>query len=385
VLEEFDGDLEIQFDEVISERSAGGLENLVRVAPRAEETQVSWKRSRITVKPKGGWRQGVVYQVRLLPGFTDLRNNRLDTAVTVIFSTGGEIPGTLLGGTVIDWEQGRGGARALVEAVLLPDSLVYFTEADSVGDFTLTAVPVGSYALFATVDQNSNGVRDSRESFDSVSVQLDSTFSHVFWTFAHDTIGPRLRSVAEVDSVTVRMELDQMPDPTIPLDGAVQMLALPDSTPVPIAEIWDQTVYDSVSAIERAIADSLARLVADSIRADSLGLDSLAVDSLAVDSIAADTAIVDTVQTVQIDTVDIQPGGVDTALAVAPDSAAADSIRLAEILALRPKLHAVWYLRLESSLIPGDSYVVVVRATNLANATTESLIRLNIAAPPDST
>lgn len=369
-LDGFDDDFEIRFNEVISERSGGGLENLVRIAPRPEETRVSWKRSRVTAKPKDGWRPGVVYHVQLLPGFADLRNNRLDTTITVIFSTGGAIPATRLDGTVIDWEGSRVAAGALVEAVLLPDSLVYYTTADSGGDFTLTAVPPGNYLLLATVDQNGNGLRDARESFDSVSERLDSTLSHVFWTFAHDTTGPRLRSVAAADSLTVRFELSQPVDPSISWDEAVDVLELPDSVPVAVAAVWTEEVYDSVSERERAVADSLARLAADSAAADSLGADSL------IAQVAADTTPADTTPSLTTS---------DTASQAAADSAAAYASRIAELIGLRPQLHAVWYVRLATPLSPGGRYVIVTRATNLSQATLESRIALNVPERPDST
>ena len=121
VLDGFSDDAVIQFDEVIREPSGGGLERLVRLSPRHEELSVSWKRTRITVKPKGGWKSAVVYHLTLLPGVTDLQNNRSDSTRTIIFSTGGPIPDTRLTGTVINWEEGRAATGALVEAVLLPD------------------------------------------------------------------------------------------------------------------------------------------------------------------------------------------------------------------------------------------------------------------------
>jgi len=378
VLDGFDDEFEIQFDEVISERSGSGLENLVLIAPRPEEVEVKWRRSRVTAKPKDGWHAGIVYHVSILPGFSDLRNNRLDSAITVIFSTGGPIPATALNGTVIDWEAGGIGARALVEAVLLPDSLVYFTRADSVGEFVLSAVPAGRYVLFATVDQNNNGMRDRRESFDSSSVVLDSAATRVLWTFAHDTLGPRVQEVVQVDSVTIRVTLSQMPDPEIAPDGAVDVLALPDSTPLAVTAVWTESTYDSVSAVERAIADSLARLAAAEL-----------ADSLAADSLAADTSIVDTTAVERQRTVDTTTvvGTPDSVLAdrLAADSTAAGAARIDSLLALRPKLSAVWYVRVESALEPGARYVVVTRATNLSSATLESLLPLLIPAPPDST
>src|SRR5258706_10732874 len=66
-----------QFNEVINERPGVPLAQLVIVSPRAEGLSVSWKRDAIEVKPKGGWRPGVPYQMTLMPGVTDLRNNKL--------------------------------------------------------------------------------------------------------------------------------------------------------------------------------------------------------------------------------------------------------------------------------------------------------------------
>ncbi len=363
-MEGFDGEFEIRFDEVILERSGGGLENLILVAPRPEKTDVKWRRSRVTVKPKGGWRPGIVYHVSILPGFTDLRNNRLDSTITVIFSTGGDIPDTKLSGRVIDWEGGKVAARALVEAVLLPDSLVYFARTDSIGDFTLSAVPTGRYVLFATVDQNNNGVRDGRESFDSSAVDVDSTASRLLWTFAHDTLGPRVQEVTAVDSLTIRIAFSQMLDPAVPADGAVDVLTLPDSTPIAVTAVWTESVYDSVSAVEKAVSDSLARLAAAEL-ADSLG----AADSLAADSLAADSAAVDTAEALLV-----------------VDSTTVDSrATIDSILSLRPKLSSVWYVRVAVKLEPGARYVIVTRATNLSSATLESLLPLVIPEPPDST
>lgn len=373
VLDGFDDELEFQFDEVIQERSGGGLENLVIVSPRPEQTEVSWRRSRVTVQPKGGWHPGVVYQVTLLPGVTDLRNNRLDTTLTVIFSTGGDIPNTRLTGTVVDWEQGRVGAGALVEAILLPDSLVYVANADSVGDFVMAHVPPGDYLMLASIDQNNDRERGSREAFDSVSVALDSAASHVFWTFVHDTLGPRVTGLSMVDSVTVRIELSQPPNPSVSAEGAVEVFALPDSTPVAVRAVWTEDVYDSVSTIEQAIADSLARLAAqaDSAAADTLAADPVAVDTTAADSTTADTATVGIV--------------VPADSAVQEDSTAAEAARIAELLALRPKLSTVWHVRMETPLAQEGRYLFIVRATNLSNATGEAQMPLVIEAPPDST
>ncbi len=364
VVDGFEDAVVIRFDEVINERSGSGLENLILLSPRAEEVEVSWKRKTITVKPKEGWRPGVVYHVTLLPGFMDLRNNRLDSSRTIIFSTGGPIPDTRLDGTVVNWEAGRAAPGALVEALLLPDSLVWWIQADSAGDFELGALPVGRYLLTATVDRNSNRLRDLREPFDSVSLQLDSTVSQVLWTFAHDSTGPQIRAVAALDSVTIRVRFSQMLAPGEPGDSAVQVFALPDTVPVALEALWSETVYDSVRAVEAAIADSTrqaeeAERVEQAEEADSVRIEA--------------PAVADTTARVVVDS------------AMADTSTVADTSRIDRLLVQRPKLSADWFVRLASGVTPGARYLVVVRARNVSGAMAESQDLLIIPARPDST
>ena len=227
-----------QFDEVIDERSGGGLERLVFLSPVPAQTEVDWRRSSVAVRPRGGWRVGTTYHVTLLPGVTDLRGNKLATGKTVVFTTGGPVPNATIAGTVVDWEAGRLTARALVRAVLLPDSLVYLAAADSVGDFRLGALPPGRYHLAAIADANNNRRQDGREPFDSLTVELDSLVERVFWTFRQDTIGPSLSGATLVDSQTVRLEFSQALPPTPPEPTAIQVLTLPDSQPLALTAVW---------------------------------------------------------------------------------------------------------------------------------------------------
>jgi hypothetical protein len=126
----FRGVAEFQFDEVISEGGTpnrgegnGGLEKLVILSPTNRVPEVSWKRSRITVRPKEGWRPNRVYRVQLLPGVTDLRNNRSTEGAVLTFSTGAPKPQLTLQGQLVDWNTARPPANGLVIATLLPDSL----------------------------------------------------------------------------------------------------------------------------------------------------------------------------------------------------------------------------------------------------------------------
>jgi hypothetical protein len=348
----FRGPAEFRFDEVISEQSGGGLDELVLVSPRPEDIEVSWKRNRIEIRPRGGWRPGTIYQVRLLPGITDLRNNRMREGQELIFSTGPEIPDTRLSGSVIDWPDGRLGARALIEAIAgagTDDSLVYVAQADSAGDFTLRALPPGEYLLLATVDENDNQRRERREAFDSLTVRLDSTSSHVLWAFVHDTVGPQLRSATEMDSVTVRLEFSQHMLPEPPQAGAVAAFLLPDSTPVGVATVLLPAAHDSLRAAEAAVRDSLAAL-ADSARADSARADTGA-------------AVVRRAP----------PRGVGRREAQQPDTS-----RIATLLRERGRLVNAWVVRMAAPLTPGARYRFTARAANVNGAVAESRTQLSV-------
>ncbi|MCH7873831.1 MAG: Ig-like domain-containing protein [Gemmatimonadetes bacterium] len=344
-----------QFDEVIDERSGGGLIQLFVLSPRPEKLEVSWKRTRIEVRPDGGWQPGVIYHLTLLPGITDLSNNRREERTQVVFSTGGEIPNTRLGGTILNWNDGRAAPRGLVEAVLLPDSLVYLATADSVGDFTLSALPPGEYQVFATVDENNNRRRDRREPYDSMAVTLDSSFSGVFWAFIHDTVGPQLRSATRLDSVTVQLDFNQKLYPGEPDSAAVTVQQLPDSTPVSVAAVWLPEVYDSVRAVEAAAAAAAARA-------------------------AADTAVGDTVAPAAPDTVEPDR---PVPLPVEEVEASPDTNRITLLLAQRPPLEDRWVIRLAAPLAPGSRYLIETRTANVNGAIGES--RTLLIVPADTT
>jgi hypothetical protein len=272
VVPDWKDEISIQFDEVIEEMATGsaasGLEKQVLLSPVRGNVKVSWHRERVSLKPREGWKRRV-YRLEILPGFLDLRRNRSDTARTVIFSTGPAIGQARIGGLVLSWIDQRFLAKSLIEAVPLPDSVGYLTLADSGGQFNLTNLNPGRYIVYGSVDDNGDRRRGPREAYDSVVVTLDTSSNVALYTFPHDTVPPRPRSSTFVDSLTVRLEFTQALDPTVQLDTThVQVLELPDSTPLAIARILTGRAFDSVTTAERAKADSLRQLE-DSARADS--------------------------------------------------------------------------------------------------------------------
>lgn len=260
----FDGEVEFQFNEVISEGSSpsrgtgtGDLERLILLSPTDKVPDVSWKRSRITVRPREGWRPNTVYRVELLPGVMDLRNNRATSlSRTLTFTTGGEMPRDTLALRVYDWTTGRPAVRALVEAFLLPDSLRYRFSTDSAGRIAATPLPPGQFLVYAVLDANSNGLREEREAFDSATVATGAD-SVELWTFPHDTTPPRVREALPRDSVTVTVQFSQPLDPNLELAReAVSVWRQADSSAVEVVWLMTQPEADS---LQRAEQDSAMR------------------------------------------------------------------------------------------------------------------------------
>jgi hypothetical protein len=266
---------EFQFDEVISEGAApnrgegtGDLEKLVILSPTTRVPEVSWKRSRITVRPKEGWRPNRVYRVQLLPGVADLRNNRSEDGAVLTFTTGAPKPQLTLRGQVVDWNTSRPAAGALVIATLLPDSLPYRGVADSSGRFSLGLLPSGEYLVTGVLDQNQDQRQDAREAYAGTRIPRGKSEVGELWAFVHDTTAPRIQTVTVDDSVSATITFSQKLDPRQRLTPRdVRLRLLPDSVPVAVASILPKPVDDSLS---RRGAPSDTAAVQDTLESDSV-------------------------------------------------------------------------------------------------------------------
>jgi hypothetical protein len=245
----------------------------------------------------------------------------------------------------------------------LPDTAAYLAVVDSAGAFRLDNLPPGRYAVFGVADQNGNRLRDRREAYDSTLVTLDSTATVVLWTFAHDTIGPRLRLAEPVDSVTARLTFSQPLDPSRPPDSlGLRVLSLPDSTPLRVRALVTPADYDSLIARERTAADSIrAATERESFRArDTTRRDTTARP------VRPDTAR----GPARRDTVAPRPK-VGPARP-APGDVPAPDTSLRVILRQRPVPYDKLVLRLDTLFVPGEKYYVEVRgARNLNGATAD--------------
>lgn len=355
-LPDFDEDVSFDFDEVVSEGSqpnfglgTGDLERLVVLSPSNEVPRVKWRRSRITVRPKEGWRPNTVYRVELLAGVTDLSRNLTKRPAVVTFTTGGPLPMDSLVGRVVDWTTQRAVPLGLVEAVLQPDSLVYRTTSDSTGRFTFSPLPRGEYLVYGVVEEGArNSRRDSREKFDSIRVAAGRDSVGEIWAFKHDTTAARIQTVTRSDSVTIQVTFNQSLSPYQRFSpDSAELLLLPDSTRIAATALLPQPVADSLT---RARTDSIAKARADSV-ARARG------DSLPV----ADTTRgrPDTTQA-RRDTGGVRIVGVPRGLGVRRPVVERDTLDMAP-LKTKPPLFDKLVVRSDSILRDGNRYVVIIR------------------------
>jgi len=280
LLEDFDGWVEFRFDEVISEGSqpnfglgSGELERLVIVSPTPDSVipRVQWKRERLLVRPKDGWRANTVYRVELIEGIRDVSEpGNISKASSVItFTTGGALPTRVIDGRAVDWGTQRPLPAALIEAILLPDSLPYRTVADSTGRFMFGPLPAGEMLVRAVADQNRNRRLDGTESWDTVRIAAGIDRVGEIWAYPQDTLPPRIQSATRVDSFSIALTLSRTLPPGFSLPGdSISVLLLPDSGTISPRGALTQPAHDS---IYRSVPTGPTRDLPDSAARDTTG------------------------------------------------------------------------------------------------------------------
>jgi len=229
-----------KFDEVVNERPSGAatLDALFLISPRNGDTQASWHRSEIAVRPRRGFKKNTTYTITLLPGLSDLRGNTRNTGAITIFSTGPTLATGRISGTLFNWAEGRIVSRGLIEARPVTDTAsVYLTATDSVGDFALRNIPPARYRVRGFSDDNNNRGIDPREPFDTVIVDLADSAKVEILAFVHDSVGTRLSSISVKDSVTLNLNFDNPLSVTDTLKPAAIRIRGSDSTEIPVASV----------------------------------------------------------------------------------------------------------------------------------------------------
>jgi hypothetical protein len=385
VLPNFDGWVEFQFDETVSEGAqpnfglgSGDLERLVLLSPSKprEVPRVAWHRSRISVRPRDGWRPNTVYRVELAPGLRDLSRggkNEVRVSHVITFSTGGELPTRAIEGRAVDWATRRFVPGALVEAMLLPDSLVYRSVADSNGRFTLGPLPSGELLVGVTADQNRNASREMKEAWDSVRVPARASHVGEVWVFQRDTMPPKVTDAVRTDSANITLTFAQPIDPllTIPADSIRVLWLVPDSA----KGTTDSSSIGPMSAMPKAAHDSAYRAIDAAARA---AIEAAKADSARAnarpDSARADSAAADTTARAKPAAGAVKPRG--------DQKAAADSLPADEPLEKRPPLGSQLVIRTRGFTVAGRSYWIEVHGVRSAGGSTGSVTRKLVLAKP---
>ena len=274
VVEAFDGEIRILFDERISERGTQGtLDGAVTISPESGEVRVRHSGRALRVTMAGGFPSNEVYRVTVQPVVQDLFRNPMVGAFEFIFSTGAEMTPTVLAGSIIDLltEQPIEGARVTARVEGPPggdesdDQVIpiHIAITDSSGVYAFRYVPAGGYAVTAFLDENRNGEPDGLEPIATGREEV-SPADTVFLNFSllvPDTTPAMVQAVQVIDSVTLSVAFDDFLDPASELTGVSASLG-PDSLgPTEVVTILHERDY---LARRDAIQDSLH--VSDSIQ-----------------------------------------------------------------------------------------------------------------------
>ncbi len=165
-------EIRLRFSERITQPSNS---KSVFISPRPTlEPRVKWKGDEIIIKLQEVFRPDQTYIVSVNTAVTDLRNNPLDSAVTIAFSTGTQIDSGRAGGRV--WQQESpvsGMVMGLYRTAALSDSVPYdslypdyVTTTTKEGLFDFRYLPNGAYRLIGFMDKNRDErFNPGRESF----------------------------------------------------------------------------------------------------------------------------------------------------------------------------------------------------------------------------
>lgn len=235
VVPSWDAAAVLVFDERLSER---GLQDAIAVSPRTSMVVVDHRGDEIRVRLREGWRPGIIYHVTLQPGAQDLFNNPLVEPVTLVFSTGPEIPATLLTGVVTDPITRKPEVGIRVEAIRSADSLVYAVPTDSAGGYRLGRIPEGEYEVRAFRDLNRNRALDDFEprGLASATVVAGDSARQALGVLMPDSTPPTVASVELRDSI-LELKFDDYLDPEQSLPPARVQIRDPEGRFVPVASI----------------------------------------------------------------------------------------------------------------------------------------------------
>ena len=256
---DLDEDAYVKFDEPLGDPRS--LARVIETSP-AWQYEINAGRRTVRIRPIDGWRPGVVYTFRIPPGVRDLVRNMTREPIEILFTTGPEFFDSRAAGAVWDRETVR-RLRDIAVQVLGEDSIPYAAVTDTGGNFAFRGLPVGDYWAFAFRDQNRNRTLERDfEPHDSGRVSLSDSTTIVeleLWLTSPDSTAPLLASVEATDSLTLRLEFDDLLEPDASLAGAsVGVVAAGTGEEWPVAEFVIGDLAPAAVPEEDVEPDSLA-------------------------------------------------------------------------------------------------------------------------------
>lgn len=249
-----------RFDERLSERLEGvaELRDAVLVSPETGEVRADRGRRSVEVSLAGGWREGLVYRVVVLPVFRDLFQNLRVEPSELVFSTGAPILESAVAGFVSDRITGEAVVGARIRATRRSDDITYVAVTDSAGFFAVRHAPAGDYDLSAWQDVDRDRERDFFEPGDSsqVALAVGDTAVLELRLLPGDTTPARLARAEPLDSVTIRLLFDDHFAPGT-VGGSGDVMRAEDSTHVAAGRLLHGTRLDSLRAARSEPADTV--------------------------------------------------------------------------------------------------------------------------------
>lgn len=243
-----------------SNQMGSTLGSLVILSPGDGRERVSWRRTGIEIEPRDGFRANTTYRLTLLPGLSDLRGNVLKEPIEVVFSTGPTRTEGTVRGVLFDWVAGKHLPGGRIELFARADTMLRWrTTADSLGFFSVRDLAPGTYLLRGWSDGDNDRRVGLRESFDSLTVTVDSAITAELYAFVHDTLGPRMESLETIDSTGLRVKFDRGVATDWRPDERTAVVLRADSSVVPLARMVPAAVFDSARKVVTDRADSVAQ------------------------------------------------------------------------------------------------------------------------------
>ncbi len=220
----------------------------VFISPRPmSEPEIKWGSDRIDVVLTEPLVPNQTYVISVSSDVTDLRRNRLDSGITIAFSTGAYIDSGSASGTVLTSadKPAAGWAVGLYRDMSFPDSESsdstypdYLTNCDPQGKFALQYLPPGDFRLLAFNDGNRDELFNpeveafavpDRQFTIGADLQLDDL---ILTGTEYDSLDPKILSAVSTADGLVRIRLSRSLDPAWlgQRPGRLRLISIVDSS-----------------------------------------------------------------------------------------------------------------------------------------------------------